>query len=687
MDLSKIKKLISLLPDGDKKNSLLSKLSKLENSNEGGLHDKFSLKPEGHICIEEIDSDGNVVGVLADQKNLVVKGSEEILLRAFSGDPDRILYKNRVLKGTQSSIYHVGLDEIIKTENGTNVVCNHPNELWKVVNDDEFEVEYSYYPNTLYVQEEASVYPNMKAFSIHSAPGPNRAPLTAEIYSTFTNMFIGIGDGESYEVPLNDERLKYVGNFTGDDKKKETTELNSQIIFTEKISNFSIIYEERNNGGKLDILINDSLQETIDTHNPDLQNGDIEIKEFSLKNLDHESKTEVKIIFSEADSSISNPKVVIRGIKFDAFSKDMNSLISEFENYTLDLKTPSYYNTTSVAPYTIQLEHYPVQENSVAVSYNSEEFEEVDSLNDLAEGKFYVDELSGLVYFNRALTDLSVSYSVTGQIVDKARVQSLQSREIAINVTGEIPEGDADGQNRVFKLSHGNIIAANVFVNGQQVQSGFSINNNTGVITFQTAPQQGSEIKVDFNFRKTVNVLRTRYEINPDKEVVLMEDEKELQFASTTSLLRNNGTFALDPNDKKVILFTQEDKDGKIIKNVKTYYYSDQKPGVETNYKREVVLKPKDVNNYPWYLLDKGSVQFVAEFKEDSLTHNVTIREMGLFDGPRVDDHIKGFTNYPVKAFSLVRVGEAKKDRNTGLRVTWTITLTDESGNSFTGGL
>src|SRR5690606_2655299 len=100
-------KLLALLPEGQKKDELIEKLSTLRKKGKTGgqgLHDEFSLKPVGHIQIEEIDQNGEVVGVLADQPNLVVDGAEEILLRAFSGDPDRILYKNRVLKSSSSPV-------------------------------------------------------------------------------------------------------------------------------------------------------------------------------------------------------------------------------------------------------------------------------------------------------------------------------------------------------------------------------------------------------------------------------------------------------------------------------------------------------------------------------------------------------------------------------------------------------
>src|SRR5690606_19910773 len=119
---------------------------------------------------------------------------------------------------------------------------------------------------------------------------------------------------------------------------------------------------------------------------------------------------------------------------------------------------------------------------------------------------------------------------------------------------------------------------------------------------------------------------------------------------------------------------------------VEVTYKSKERPGVPTNYARAVIEKPKTTNEYPWFELDKGSVRFVAEFPEFTPAHNITIREMGLFDGPRADDKISGYYNYPVKAFSLVRVGETRKEVNTGIRITWTITLMNSEGQPFQGG-
>src|SRR6185437_9320587 len=99
MNMNVINRLMSMLPEGEKKNALRQKLESLTSKSQkrggDGLQDTFEFKPTGHIKIEAIDESGNVVGTLADQPNLVVNGAEEILLRAFSGDPNRVLYKNR----------------------------------------------------------------------------------------------------------------------------------------------------------------------------------------------------------------------------------------------------------------------------------------------------------------------------------------------------------------------------------------------------------------------------------------------------------------------------------------------------------------------------------------------------------------------------------------------------------------
>lgn len=698
VELKKFEKILSLIPEGPKKESLMAKFKKVQRDRTatgGGLYDEYTLKPVGHISIEEIDEHGDVVGVLADQPNLVVDGAEEILLRAFSGDPSRILYKNRTLKDNESQVYHVALDSIFDVEGDANIITHHPNELWKEVDDEEFDIEYGYYPNTLYVKEEESTEPNKKAFRIVSKPTIATAPLTAEVYSTFTNLFIGLGDGVNYEVPLMDERLTYTGAFQGT-AVRETTDVNAEIKFSEKISNFELLYSEHNKGGKIGVYIDDVLQETIDTLNADLEADQQEVRTKVLEGLSQDTETEVRIVFTEADSSVSDPKVIINGLRFDAFSKNMNGLIHEFENYTNEFLTPTAYNTTSTAPYTITLEHAPAKEGSVQIIYNKTQFEEVDALENVAEGKFYVDDLHGIVYFNRALTGLMVSYETTGQIMQDEKVSNLSTKEVLVSISGEHPTGNVNGINRTFALKHNNVTETlSVIVNEEERTAGsgsdqFSLNKANGTITFVTPPEDGATIEVSYIFKKNVNVLNTDFAINKNKDLILVDQEgKRFTLGDDVDAFALPGVFVVDTSDEtnKTVLIDKEIAEGKNLQDLELYYFSEERPGVPTDYKRQVVLKPKDINQYPWYQLDKGSIRFVAEFEESVPNSSVTIREMGLFDGPRMDDQVKGFPGYPVKAFSLVRVGEARKDVSTGLRVTWTITLTNEEGLPFKGGL
>ncbi|RHW31984.1 hypothetical protein [Oceanobacillus profundus] len=697
MNLKSLEKLIAVMPEGEGKKQLYAKLhayKKKVNEKPDGLHDEFHMKPEGHIQIEAINSEGEVVGVLADQKNLVVDGSEEILLRAFSGDPARILYKNRVPKNGISHTYHAPLNEILSVENEKNIITHHPNELWKVVNDDDFEIEYAYYPNTLYVKEEVSTEPNLKAFSIHSEQNTNTAPLTAEIYSTFSNLFIGLGDGENYAINLNDDRLQYEG-FSGDGVK-QASEVNSLLSFKEKISNFVVEYNEHNKGGKLGVHIDGVLVDTIDTYNSELQDEEVLKKSKRFNVQDHQTETEVDLEFTGLNDELSVGNLQIAGIKFDAFSKDMNGLIHEFENHTNKFHTPTAYNTTSVAPYTIKLEHAPAKKETIKVTYNEIELEEVEQLDQVIEGKYYVDYYHGLIYFNRAMTGLMVSFETTGQIMEHKKATNLDAKDAFVTITDETPIGDVDGSNKVFNLVHGDVTeVSKVLLNGAEVPAGTSagqyrLNISNGTVTFNTAPDEGSEIKVDYIFKKQVLAFTAEYKIDENKEVILFDQNfKELTKGGDTNAFVNDGVFVIDTTDNtnKTILIAQKDDVGEQIRDLELFYYSDEKPGVPTNYTRQVVLKPKEVNQYPWYALDKGSIQFVAEFAEDVPNSSITVREMGLFDGPRMDDQIKGFPGYPVKAFSLVRVGEARKDTATGLRVTWTITLTNENGEPFKGGL
>jgi hypothetical protein len=690
-------KLLNILPEGEKKQALMLKLQQVKRKAEtkkggDGLADEFSLKPTGHIMIEQIDNKGNVMGVLADQPNLVVNGAEEILLRAFSGDPDRVLYKNRVLKGSESSVYHVPVTSILEAQNGQNVLVNHPNEYWKAVDESEFDSEFSYYPNTLQVVEVPATEPNMKAFKVKAVADPTSAPLTAEIYSTFTNLFIGIGDGKNKSIPLTDTRITFDAGFSGDAARKVTSTLNDEVEFAEKITNFVVEYEKSNEGGQFEVYVDGVLKNTVETFDSGLAAGITEVSSIEIKGLNHEVASAVRIKFSGSDPASVTPKVAIVGIRFDSFTKADNGLLHELENHTKKFETPAVYNTTTEAPYTVSLPHFPVVADKVVVDYEGSVLTQVATKAAVVEGTYFVDEKYGKLHFKRALTNLFISFETTGEILEDEIVSNLTTKPVEVSVQDEVPTGAVDGTNRLFQLSRG--ITSNsevVKVNGVAKirNTDFNVNSATGLITFITGkqPLTGEVVTVDFKYNVNVIVFNTQRAIT-DGSLSVLGNGADLTLTADVSLLEE-GTFMVDPADvaKKTILVSEKAVGGAVLAGkLEVVYASGQQPGVPTNYTRQVIMKPKDVNQYPWYALDKGSIQFVAEFAEETLGYNITIREMGLFDGPRSDDQVKGFRGYPVKAFSLVRVGETRKEVNTGIRITWTITLLNESGQPFKGG-
>ena len=168
-------------------------------------------------------------------------------------------------------------------------------------------------------------------------------------------------------------------------------------------------------------------------------------------------------------------------------------------------------------------------------------------------------------------------------------------------------------------------------------------------------------------------------------DVIEAEDGVAFEYVETLNEVLS-GKYTVDPTDSKKLIVSAKKADNELLEQVTCLYSSKEVLGIDTNYRRAVIEKPKVGNENPWFNLDKGTIQFVAEFPEDRIKQNVAIREMGLFDGPRVDDHITGFYGQPVNAFSLVRTGETLKDANTGLRITWTIKLTNEKNEAFTGG-
>ncbi|KAF2421684.1 DUF2460 domain-containing protein [Bacillus subtilis] len=702
MNKKLMQRMFDLLPEGRKKDSLMSKYKRvLENKNrgEGGLQDSFEFKPKGHIKIEEIDSSGKVLGTLADQSNLVVNGAEEILLRSFSGDPNRILYKNRLPKKDETEIFFIENSKLSE-ENlfDGNQLLHSPNVIWSAVDDSKFDVSYGYYPVTVYIKEENSTEYEKKAFRIYKENVPGSVPLISEVYSTYTNMFIGIGEGKHYKLNMNDPRLIYSEGFHPGEDIAQTNVENHEVKFIGKISRFALDFEVSNKGSNIGIYVNGTLRETVKSLDESLTTPIIKSLEYD--GFDNEVETEIRIVHSGSDSGIENSEMTLKALYIDELSKNMNGLIKEFKNFEVDFLTPAAYNTTPMGPYTIQLPNFPVKKGSVEVKYNELTFSEVDSPERLTDTTFYLDDLHGVVEFNRALAGVNVTYSITGEIYDTELPETMTATNVSYVTASELnqnetPVGVINGINKTFTLTKKNIKSGTLTIkkSGTMLTESeiTSINYSTGEVILEVAPNSGETITAEYVYiheettTSDANKYITPYEIKEDTLKLFDQNGNELQKVDSKQDF-GDGKYMLVEDNKKAVLISLKNKDSQVITRIEAIYKSDEKPGVPTNYSRAVIEKPKTVNEYPWFELDKGAVRFVAEFPELKPAHNVTIREMGLFDGPRMDDEVAGFNNYPVKAFSLVRVGETRKDVNTGIRITWTITLLNEDGKPFHGG-
>lgn len=694
--------MLDLLPDGRKKERLISKYKRVlesKNGGEGGLQDSFELEPKGHIKIEEIDSSGKVLGVLADQSNLVVNGAEEILLRSFSGDPNRILFKNRLPKQDETEIFFIEEGKL----SGENLfdgdqLLHSPNVLWSAVDDSKFDVGYGYFPITVYIKEETSTEYGKKAFRIYKDAVPGSVPLSAEIYSTYTNMFIGIGEGKHYKLNMNDPRLIFSEGFSPSEDAAQTSVEKHEVKYIGKISRFALDYEVTNKGAKIEIYVNGSLRDTVDSLDESLSNPIT--KSIEYDGFDNTVETEIKIVHAGANSDIENPEMTLKALYVDELTKDMNGLIKEFKNFESEFLTPAVYNTTPMGPYTIQLPNFPVKKGSVEIKYNELIFTEVDSPDKLTDNTFYLDDLHGVIEFNRALAGVNITYSITGEIYDTELPDTMTATNVSYVTASDLkqsetPVGVVNGLNKTFTLTKKNIKKDTVIIKKSGIdldESDISqIDYSTGEVVLEVAPNSGETITAEYVYvheeTTTIdaNKYTTPYEIKEGTLRLFDQNGEELQRAENKQDF-GDGKYMLVEGNKRAVLISLKNKDSESITRIEAIYKSDEKPGVPTNYSRAVIEKPKTVNEYPWFELDKGAVRFVAEFPELKPSHNVTIREMGLFDGPRMDDKIAGFNNYPVKAFSLVRVGETRKDVNTGIRITWTITLLNEEGKPFQGG-
>ncbi|MBA4293916.1 hypothetical protein C0431_13215 [bacterium] len=681
------------MKDSPMKKQLLSKLDRKSGGAGGGLHDEFQVSAKGRIMIEEIDEDGQVVGVLADKKNLVVDGAEHILLRSFAGDTERTLYRNRIPKAANgvSPKYHIRLDKALtEVVSGQSTIAHSPNVIWSGVNEDDFETEYAFNPITLFVKEETSNEPGQVAFSISKTAVTGSVPLQAEIYSGYSNYFIGIGDGVKKEMPLDDTRIIKSG-FALDSGKLTATVQGSTLKIEEKLSHVSFLFEKSNKGGQVEIKVNDQAHQTVETYDSNLATGETEDLLVEVSDLDFDSLQKVELTFAGADSGVTGPKIVVKSIETDALQKKDNTLIREFKNFENRFDTVEIYNTMPTPDenghYVFRLLNFPVVKDSVKLNYDTTSLQEVDEKSKLSSGKFFVDHVRGYVYMSEAMTGLAVTFTTTNEFYEDQRENLLVSKNVTANDVKSGVVGAIDGVNRTFQPSGfvtgiGTVSGVRVYVNGVLTSSGISVAGQN--ITFSPAPAVGTVIEVEFNY--SIPVRSYTLAFKPSSDIKVYDKSQALyDVALATKDLAAAGTAMLNPlNDKEVLISTRV-KDGSPIGNIDLTYGTDERPGVPTGYKRAVILKPKKMNEYPWFALDRGEIQFVAEFKENTPMQAVTIREMGLFDGPRLDDSIRGFKNYPVSAFSLVRVAPTRKDTKTGMRVTWTITLTDEDGKSFKG--
>lgn len=692
MKSSMLRELASKLPESPEKENLLNRLAPKKSAD--GLSDEFSLQATGHIMVEEIDEDGEATGVLLEKSNLVVDGADRILLRSFAGDTERILYRNRMPKAVNgvSPKYHIRRDRLFDVVNGTNLLAFNPNEYWSAISEEDFDTEYAFAPVTLYIKMETSTEPGMVAFTVTKTFATGVVPLPAEMYSGYSNLFIGLGDGIRRDVVLDDTRLTHTGFSTVDGKKVSET-VGSKIAFEQKISNFALKLLKSNKGGQLEIRLNGAVDRVVETLDSNLVGDATTELLVEVDGLDLDLLTKVELVFTGADAGVSTPKIVLSAIEWDALQKSDNTMIREFKNFETRFDTQEIYNTLPTPDanghYAFRLLNFPAKVGTVKVQYDGLDLAEVDAKSKLASAKFFVDHMRGYVYFTEALTGLAVTFETSGEVLEDERENALLSASQAIAVPKERVSGTIDGTNKVFTVpfyttNNGSLSSVKVHVDGVIISTGLYSHVN-GVITFGTAPVVNAVVEVE----ATVNFSVRKYTLlaAPTDGTVSVIDAIDAKFTKATRLekLAQPGFYAMNPANPLEVFISTKTPSAADMTNLEFKYASEARPGVPTDYKRAIIAKPKKMNEYPWFALDRGEVTFVAEYKEKTPAQAVTIREMGLFDGPRVDDAIRGFKNYPVSAFSLIRVPKARKDTKTGMRITWTITLADENGQPLKG--
>lgn len=109
------------------------------------------------------------------------------------------------------------------------------------------------------------------------------------------------------------------------------------------------------------------------------------------------------------------------------------------------------------------------------------------------------------------------------------------------------------------------------------------------------------------------------------------------------------------------------------LTGVSVTYRSEQ--AYATQYGRALIERPTTAPDYPYYNYKDGTLTLVAELPPGVPNYNITVRELGLFNGPRVADGIEGWGDIAAKMFAVSRVSPITKTTRDGLRVKWTVAL------------
>ena len=713
--INKLRNTISQMPEGFKKRKLTTVLEMLlraksekvvpQQSNRkggGALEDKLLYNPTGHIKVD-IMQNGKVIDTPVDKQNLVVKGSKEITLGALSGDVKHMLFKNRTIKAElgvtelefdipKAALKDRALADGIRLLHTSDVIWNH-------IDEDNFSHEYSYIPKVSYLEEVPSTDPTKVRLKLTESVNATKIQLMSEIYSGSTNLFIGLGKGKDLPMaPKGDKRFEFTsdGDFTIDTYKITTKKKAASFTFTDKISRFRLILQTHKLGADVKVSVDGQELETLVTY----QSGEDKTLTFEKTGLDLGKQTVVKIEHSDSVEVVEGSELIIKEFRTDALDEGMNQLIEELKDYELDFSSPTLYKTTVEAPYTVTLPHLFVNKGSITVDYEEGKIVQVDSKEGVKKDHYYFDEATSTLYFNSALTSLYIGYVIDQKKLAQYDVSKVNGNVTSTTITRDIVTthtqapnsyGTGDDSETVFTLGHK------------------GVKKETLTVTVNSVPKE-----VDTDYTLAYDAVSDKDQITfndpvPDTEIVMAGYDYEVTTPTPTQVMK----IALTDTTKEDILSVEdvlgEDElekieaepfeegqyqlleDGILLNpgNVETVAVATKDAsykGEKTNYKRQVIQKDKTPTFYPWYELDKGIVNFVAEFEEGSFAQNFTIREMMLCNGPRKEDGIEGYNGYETKAFSLVRIPDVPVPTNVGIRVTWAIKLMDKDNKPYLGG-